>query len=176
MIRSFRGIAPKIAVSAYVDPSAAVIGNVTVGARSGIWLNASVRGDNDAIRIGAETSIQDNTVLHCDEGVPLTIGDRVTVGHSVVLHGCTVADDALIGIGAIVLNGARIGRGAVVAAGALVPEGMEVPAATLVVGVPAKPKRAVTAEEQARFAEGVRHYVQKAALYGSERQSGSEPR
>ena len=109
MIRSFRGIAPKIAVSAYVDPSAAVVGNVMVGARSGIWFNASVRGDADLISIGEETSIQDNSVLHCDEGFPLTIGDRVTVGHSVVLHGCTVEDDALIGIGAIVLNGRASG-------------------------------------------------------------------
>lgn len=176
MIRSLRGIAPQIAVSAYIDPSAAVVGSVVVGARSGIWFNASLRGDADLIRIGEETSIQDNSVLHCDKGFPLTIGDRVTVGHSVVLHGCTIEDDALIGIGAIVLNGARIGRGAVVAAGALVPEGMDVPAATLVVGVPAKPKRTVTPEEQARFTEGVRHYVERAALYGTERQSGSEPR
>ena len=168
MIRSLRGIAPQIAVSAYVDPSAVVIGNVTVGARSSIWLNVSIRGDNDAIRIGSETSIQDNCVLHCDEGVPLTIGDRATIGHSVVLHGCIVEDDALVGIGAIVLNGARIGRGAIVAAGALVPEGMQVAAETLVVGVPAKAKRAVTPEEQTRFAEGVRHYVERAAIFGSE--------
>jgi carbonic anhydrase/acetyltransferase-like protein (isoleucine patch superfamily) len=165
MIRSFRGTAPSIAVSAYVDPSAVVIGDTTIGERSSIWPNVTIRGDVDRIRIGAETSIQDNSVLHVDEGKPLTIGDRVTVGHSVVLHGCTVEDDALIGIGAIVLNGARIGKGAVVAAGSLVPEGTEVPPATLVMGAPAKPKRLIAPEEQERFARGVKSYVEKAAMY-----------
>ncbi len=168
MIRSFRGIAPKIAVSAYVDPSAVVIGDVTIGAHSSIWPNVTVRGDIAAIRIGAESNIQDNSVLHLDEGIPLTIGDRVTVGHSVVLHGCTIEDDALIGIGAIILNQARIGKGAVVAAGSLVPEGMEVPPDTLAMGVPAKPRRAVTPEEQARFAEAATHYVNRAATYKEE--------
>lgn len=170
MIRSFRGIAPNIAVSAYVDPSAVVIGDVTVGPRSSLWPHVTARGDNGTIRIGADTNIQDNSVLHLDEGVPLTIGDRVTVGHSVVLHGCVIEDDSLIGIGAIILNGARIGKGAVVAAGALVAEGTEVPPATLVVGVPAKPKRPVTPEEMARFAEGVRHYIERAAV--SKQESG----
>ena len=168
MIRSFRGTTPSIAVSAYVDPSAVLAGDVSVGERSSIWPNVSIRGDSDRIAIGSETSIQDGTVLHCDAGVPLTIGDRVTVGHAAVLHGCTVEDDALIGIGAIVLNGARIGKGAVVAAGSLVPEGAEVPAGMLALGTPAKPRRAVTAEEQARFAEGVRHYVEKAAIFKEE--------
>jgi carbonic anhydrase/acetyltransferase-like protein (isoleucine patch superfamily) len=165
MIRKFRGIAPQVAASAYVDPSAQVIGDVTVGERSSIWPNASLRGDTGPIRIGEETSIQDNCALHLDEGFPLTVGDRVTVGHSVTLHGCTVEDDTLIGIGATILNGARIGKGAVVAAGSLVPESMEVPPSTLVMGVPAKPRRAVTPEEQARFREGVDHYVRKARLY-----------
>jgi carbonic anhydrase/acetyltransferase-like protein (isoleucine patch superfamily) len=165
MIRSFRGIAPKVAASAYVDPSAQIIGDVEVGKGSSIWPNASLRGDTGPIRVGSETSIQDNCVLHLDEGFPLTVGDRVTVGHSVTLHGCTVEDDTLIGIGATVLNGARIGKGSVVAAGSLVPEGMQVPPSTLVMGVPAKAKRAVTAEEQARFREGVAHYVEKARVY-----------
>ncbi len=170
MIRSFRGIAPTIALSAYIDPGAEIIGDVTVGERSSIWPNASVRGDIGPIRIGAETSIQDNCALHLDEGFPLIVGDRVTVGHSVVLHGCTVEDDSLIGIGAIVLNGARIRKGAVVAAGSLIPEGMEVPAATLVMGVPAKPRRSVTPEEQERFREGALQYVEKARLYREEAQ------
>ena len=170
MIRSLRGIVPQIAVSAYVDPSAVVVGNVRMGERSSVWFNASVRGDNDVISIGNETNIQDNCVLHCDIGVPLKIGDRVTVGHSVVLHACTIEDDALIGIGAIVLNDAVIGTGAVVAAGALVPEGMQVPPETLVVGVPAKPKRPVTAQEKVRFAEGVRHYVERTAIFKAEPQ------
>jgi carbonic anhydrase/acetyltransferase-like protein (isoleucine patch superfamily) len=168
MIRSFRGITPKVAVSAYVDPSAQVIGDVEIGERSSIWPCASLRGDTGPIRVGNETSIQDNCVLHLDEGFPLTVGDRVTVGHSVTLHGCTIESDSLIGIGATLLNGARIGMGSVVAAGSLVPEGMQVPESTLVMGVPAKPKRAVTADEQARFAEGVAHYVKKAAIYKAE--------
>jgi carbonic anhydrase/acetyltransferase-like protein (isoleucine patch superfamily) len=165
MLRTFGGIAPRIALSAYLDPSAQIIGDVTVGERSSIWPNASIRGDIGPIRIGAETSIQDNCALHLDEGFPLTIGDRVTVGHSVTLHGCTIEDEALIGIGAIVLNGARVGKGAVVAAGSLIPEGMEVPPGTLVMGVPAKPRRAVTPEEHARFREGAAHYVKRARLY-----------
>jgi carbonic anhydrase/acetyltransferase-like protein (isoleucine patch superfamily) len=165
MIRPFRGIAPRIAASAYIDMSAQVIGDVTVGERSSVWPNASLRGDTGPIVIGSETSIQDNCVLHLDEGFPLTVGDRVTVGHSVTLHGCTVEDDALIGIGATILNGARIGQGSVVAAGSLIPENMDVPPATLVMGVPAKPRRAVTPEEQARFREGVQHYVEKAQVY-----------
>jgi carbonic anhydrase/acetyltransferase-like protein (isoleucine patch superfamily) len=165
MLRKFRGIAPKVAPSAYVDPSAQLIGDVTVGERSSIWPNASLRGDMGPILIGEECSIQDNCALHLDEGFPLTIGNRVTVGHSVTLHGCTVDDDSLIGIGSTILNGAKIGKGAVVAAGSLVPEFMEVPPSTLVMGVPAKPRRAVAPEEQARFQEGVRHYVEKAQLY-----------
>ena len=168
MIRSFRGIAPRVAASAYVDPSAQIIGDVTIGERSSIWPNASLRGDTGPIVIGAETSIQDNCALHEDDGFPLTIGDRVTVGHSVTLHGCTIEDDTLIGIGATILNGARIGKGSVVAAGSLVPEMMDVPPSTLVMGVPAKPRRAVSSEEQSRFTEGVKHYVEKAKIYKEE--------
>src|SRR5258708_6537873 len=168
MIRSFRGIAPKVAVSAYVDASAQVIGDVVIGERSSVWPNASLRGDTGPIRIGAETSIQDNCALHLDEGFPLTIGDRVTVGHSVTLHGCTIEDDTLIGIGSIIFNGGCVRKGSVVAAGALVEEGMEVPPNTLVMGVPAKPRRAVTPEEQARFREGVQHYVDKSRVYKEE--------
>jgi gamma-carbonic anhydrase len=165
MIRSLRGIAPRIAVSAYVDPSAVVIGDVAIGERSSIWPHVTVRGDNGLIKIGEESNIQDNSALHLDEGVPLTIGDRVTVGHSAMLHGCTIEDDALIGIGAIVLNQARVGKGAVLAAGSLVPERAEVPAGMMALGVPAKPRRAVTEEEQSRFADSVKHYVKMAALY-----------
>jgi carbonic anhydrase/acetyltransferase-like protein (isoleucine patch superfamily) len=165
MIRNFSGIAPQVAPSAYIDPSAQVIGDVVIGERSSVWPCASLRGDTAPIHIGDEVSIQDNSVLHADIGFPLTIGNRVTVGHLVMLHGCTIEDDTLIGIGSIILNGAKIGKGSVVAAGALVPEGMEVPPSTLVMGVPAKVKRAVTAEEQQRFAEGVQHYVEKAAVY-----------
>jgi carbonic anhydrase/acetyltransferase-like protein (isoleucine patch superfamily) len=127
-----------------------------------------LRGDIEPIRVGSETNIQEGTVIHTDRGFPATIGDRVSIGHAAVLHGCTIEDDSLIGIGARVLNGARIGKGAVVAAGALVPEGMEVPPDTLVMGAPAKPRRPVSAEEQERFRNGVSGYVERSKLYKEE--------
>jgi carbonic anhydrase/acetyltransferase-like protein (isoleucine patch superfamily) len=172
MIRPYRGVVPRIADSAFIDPSAVVIGDVEIGARSSVWPNVSIRGDVNYIRVGDETSIQDNTVLHVDHRVyPCVVGNRVTVGHSVVLHGCVVEDEALIGIGAIVLNGATIGRGAIVAAGALVPEGMAVPADTLVMGMPAKVRRTVTEEEKIQFRENAEGYVALAAIYKEEEQA-----
>jgi carbonic anhydrase/acetyltransferase-like protein (isoleucine patch superfamily) len=169
MIRPYRGTTPKIAESAYVDPSAQVIGDVVVGERSSVWPLVTIRGDVNHIRIGDETSIQDNSVLHVDHRLyPCLVGSRVTVGHSVVLHGCVVEDEALIGIGAIVLNGAKIGHGAIVAAGALVPEGMEVPANMLVMGTPAKVKRAVTSDEQERFKQNCQNYVKITTIYKEE--------
>jgi len=168
MIRSFRGTKPRIAASAYVDPGAHVIGDVEIGERSSVWPCVVLRGDIEPIRVGAETNIQDGTIIHTDKGFPAIIGDRVSVGHAAVLHGCTVEDDSLIGIGATVLTGAKIGRGAVVAAGSLVPEGMEVAPDILVMGTPAKPRRPVTPEEQVRFAEGAQHYVKNAATYKEE--------
>jgi carbonic anhydrase/acetyltransferase-like protein (isoleucine patch superfamily) len=169
MIRPYRGLAPRIAPSAYIDSSAQVIGDVVIGERSSVWPNVSIRGDVNYVRIGHETSIQDNTVLHVDHGqYPCIIGNRVTVGHRAVLHGCEVADEVLIGIGAIVLNGARIGQGAVVAAGALVPEGMEVQANTLVMGAPAKARREVTSEERLRFRKNCDNYVAITAIYKEE--------
>ena len=169
MIRPFRGLMPRIAASAYIDASAQVIGDVVIGERSSVWPNVAIRGDVNYIRIGEETSIQDNSVLHVDHGrFPCIVGNRVTVGHRVVLHGCEVEDEALIGIGAVVLNGAKIGGGAVVAAGALVPEGMEVPANTLVMGAPAKVRRQVSPEEQERFRKNYQNYVAIAAIYKEE--------
>jgi carbonic anhydrase/acetyltransferase-like protein (isoleucine patch superfamily) len=165
MVRSYKGIRPIVHPSAYVDASAQVIGDVVLGERASVWPCASIRGDVGRIVVGNDSNIQDCAVLHMDDGFPLVIGERVTVGHSVTLHGCVIEDDCLIGIGAIILNGARIGRGSVIAAGALVPERAEIPANSLVMGVPGKVKRAVSPEEQARFAEGVKHYVEKAALY-----------
>jgi len=169
MIRSYRGIVPKVAASAYIDPSAQVIGDVEVGERSSVWCNATVRGDVNSIRIGSETNVQDNSVLHVDHGLyPLVLGDRVTVGHSVVLHGCVVEDDCLIGIGSIILNGARIGQGSVIAAGALVPEGMQVSPGSLVMGVPGKIRREVNAEEKERFRVNAQHYVDLRNAYREE--------
>src|SRR6202023_3486246 len=169
MIRAYRGIIPKIAASAYIDPSAQVIGDVVVGERSSIWPNVTARGDVNSIRIGDDSNIQDNSVLHCDAGLfPLEIGNRVTVGHLAMVHGCTIEDDCLIGIGAVILNGAKIGKGSVIAAGAVVPEGMQVPPQSLVMGVPAKVKRPVTPEEQERFRQNAKRYVEATAIYRDE--------
>lgn len=166
MLRPYRGVLPKIAASAYIDPSAQVIGDVTVGECASIWPNVTARGDVNSIRIGDETNIQDNSVLHCDAGLfPLNIGKRVTVGHMAMLHGCTIEDECLIGIGAVILNGAKIGRGSVIAAGAVVPEGSEVPAESMVMGVPAKVKRPLTPEERERFRQNAPHYVEAGQIY-----------
>ena len=169
MIRAYRGIVPRIAASAYIDQSAQVIGDVVVGERSSIWPNVTARGDVNAIRIGDETNIQDNSVLHCDAGrFPLHIGNRVTVGHMVMLHGCTIEDECLIGIAAVVLNGANIGKGSVIAAGAVVPEGAEIPPLSMVMGVPAKVKRSVTDEERERFRQNTDRYVEATRVYRDE--------
>lgn len=169
MIRVYRGIQPRIAASAYIDPSAQVIGDVSVGERSSIWPNVTARGDVNSIRIGDESNIQDNSVLHCDAGLfPLVIGSRVTVGHLAMLHGCTIEDGCLIGIGAIVLNGARIGAGSVIAAGAVVPEGAQIPPGSMVMGVPAKVKRELTGEERERFSQNAKHYVESARIFKDE--------
>jgi len=169
MIRAYRGVLPKAAPSSYIDPSAQVIGDVVIGERSSIWCSATLRGDVNWIRLGEETNIEDNSVLHVDSGDwPLLIGNRVTVGHRAVLHGCTIEDDCLIGIGAIVLNGAKIGRGSVVAAGAVVPEGFEAPPYSMLMGVPAKVRRAVTDEEKERFRVNAQHYVELCEIYRKE--------
>jgi gamma-carbonic anhydrase len=169
MIRQYKGILPKVEQSAYIDPSAQVIGDVTIGPRSSVWCNATLRGDVNKIVLGAETNIQDNSVLHGElDMYPVILGDRVTVGHMATLHGCVVEDDCLIGIGAVVLNGARVGRGSVVAAGALVPEGMQIPPESLVMGMPAKIKRPVTDEEKSRFRENAQRYVRYRQEYRDE--------
>jgi carbonic anhydrase/acetyltransferase-like protein (isoleucine patch superfamily) len=170
MLRPFRGILPRIAASAYIDPSAQIAGDVEVGERSSIWLNVSIRGDVNYIRIGAESNVQDNTVIHVDRDLfPCIVHDRVTIGHSAVVHGTEIYDDALIGIGAILLNGSKIGAGAIVAAGSLVPEGMQVPPNMVVMGAPAKVRREVSPEEREKFAEGCRNYVRLATLYKEEK-------
>jgi gamma-carbonic anhydrase len=169
MIRAYRGIVPKIAASAYIDQSAQVIGDVVVGERSSIWPNVTARADVNSIRIGDDSNVQDNCVLHCDEGpFPLRIGNRVTIGHLAMLHGCTIEDDCLIGIAAVVLNGAKIGQGSVIAAGAVVPEGAEVPPHSMLMGVPAKVKRQVTEEERQLFRKNAEHYVEAARIYRDE--------
>jgi carbonic anhydrase/acetyltransferase-like protein (isoleucine patch superfamily) len=160
MIRSFRGRTPQIAASAYVDPQAVVIGDVAIGEDSSIWPCAVLRGDYHSIGIGARTSIQDGCVLHIQgESFSLSVGDNVTVGHGVILHGCTVESNCLIGMGAILLNGSKIGTGSIVAAGTLIPEGIEVPPSSLVMGVPGKVRRAVAEAERAQIVVSAEHYV-----------------
>jgi carbonic anhydrase/acetyltransferase-like protein (isoleucine patch superfamily) len=160
MIRTFRGSAPQIASSAYVDPQAVVIGDVTIGEDASVWPCAVLRGDYNAIRIGARTSIQDGSVCHIESGqYVLAVGANVTVGHRVVLHGCTVESDCLIGMGSILLNGCKIGENSIIAAGALITERMEIPPGSLVMGAPGKVRRAVTEEERQRIALSAEHYV-----------------
>jgi carbonic anhydrase/acetyltransferase-like protein (isoleucine patch superfamily) len=150
MIRAHHGSVPVIAASAYVDESAQVIGDVVVGERSSIWPQVTVRGDVNSIRIGDDTNVQDNSVLHCEaELFPLRIGNRVTIEHRATVHGCTIEDDCIIQISAVVLNGARIGRGSLISPGAVVLEGQVVPPDSVVSGVPGKVVRQVNAEDRA---------------------------
>ena len=173
MIRSYRGTKPRIAPGAYIDQSAQVIGDVEVGERSSVWMCAVVRGDVNYIRIGAETNIQDNSVLHVyRERHPLILGDRITVGHSATLHGCAIESDCLIGMGAIVLNGARIGSGSIIGAGALVAEGTVVPPASLFLGMPARFQRQLGEEDLQMIRRYAANYVEYAAAYLAE--SGSQ--
>jgi carbonic anhydrase/acetyltransferase-like protein (isoleucine patch superfamily) len=154
--------APRIHPSAWVAESAQVIGRVALGAQASIWFGAVLRGDNDWITIGERSNIQDGCVLHTDDGAPLTLGDDVTVGHQVMLHGCTVGDNSLIGIQSVILNGARIGRNSIVGAGALVTEGKEFPDGVLIVGRPAKVVRELTPEQIERLKWSAAHYVDNA--------------
>lgn len=153
MLQSFRGQEPTLHPDARLADSAVLVGAVKVGARANIWYGAVLRGDCSTIDIGAGTNIQDNCVLHCDEGFPLVLGEDVTVGHAAVLHGCTVGDGSTIGMGAILLNGCQIGKNCMVAAGAVVTQNAVIPDGSLVMGTPAKVVRPLRPEEL----EGLRH-------------------
>ena len=159
------GQTPRVAPSAWVADSAQLIGDVELGEDASVWFGAVVRGDVDAIRIGRGSNIQDASVLHCDSGQPLLIGENVTVGHQVMLHGCTIGDCSLIGIGAIVLNGARIGKHCLVGAGALVTEGKEFPDGSLIIGSPAKAVRALSPEQIAGLELSAQRYIENARRY-----------
>ncbi len=156
---------PQLAEGAWVADSAEVMGQVRMGARASVWFNTVVRADNELITIGAETNIQDGTVLHCDPGKPLHIGQGVTVGHNVMLHGCTVGDHSLIGIGAVVLNEAVIGKNCLVGAGALVTEGKTFPDGSMILGSPAKAVRQLTPEQIEGLKRIAQGYVQNAERY-----------
>ncbi|MEE1768253.1 MULTISPECIES: gamma carbonic anhydrase family protein [unclassified Streptomyces] len=147
LITGMGGKEPDIDADAFTAPTSVVIGEITMAAGSSLWYHAVLRADCGPIVIGADSNIQDNCSVHVDPGFPVTVGERVSVGHNAVLHGCTIEDDVLVGMGSTVLNGARIGAGSLIAAQALVPQGMQVPPGSLVAGVPAKVKRQLTEEE-----------------------------
>jgi carbonic anhydrase/acetyltransferase-like protein (isoleucine patch superfamily) len=156
MIRSYKGTVPTVDATAFVDASAQVIGDVHIGAEASVWMNVVLRGDVNRIRIGRRSNIQDLTMVHVMRQThPTTIGDEVTVGHSAVLHGCTIEDRVLIGMGAMLLNGAHVGAESIVAAGTLVTEGSVIPPRSLVMGRPGTVKRALTDDEVA----GIRRYA-----------------
>jgi carbonic anhydrase/acetyltransferase-like protein (isoleucine patch superfamily) len=156
---------PRVPASAFLAPGARVIGNVELGENVGVWFNAVLRGDSDAIVIGDGSNIQDNVSGHGDPGSPLLVGRNVSVGHNAVIHGCTIQDDCLVGMGAIVMNGAVVGAGSLVAAGALVLEGQQIPAGSLVAGVPAKVRRALTDDEKADILRNAENYRARIAHY-----------
>ena len=160
MLRPYRGKMPVVSPSAFVDQSAQVIGDVAIGDESSVWMNVVVRGDVHWIRIGRRSNVQDGTIVHVMRGThPTSIGDEVTIGHAAVVHGCTIHDRCLIGMGAIVLNGAEIGHDSIVAAGALVVEDMQVPPRSLVMGSPAKVRRPLSDEEVASIRRYAERYV-----------------
>jgi len=159
MIYALDGLAPTLHPDAWVAPDATLIGRVVLEEGASVWFGAVLRGDNEEVRVGAGSNVQDNAVLHTDMGYPLTIGANCTIGHRVMLHGCTVGDGSLIGMGATLLNGARIGRGCLIGAGALITEGKDIPDFSLVMGAPGRVVRALDDAAQARLiasAEGYR--------------------
>lgn len=161
------GKAPRLtdADSSWIAPDASVIGDVELGRNVGVWFGVVIRGDNDPIVIGDDTNVQEHTVMHTDEGFPLTIGAGCTIGHRAMLHGCTIGDNSLIGMGAIVLNGAKIGKNSLVGAGALVTEGKEFPDNSLIVGAPAKAIRTLDEAAVARLRASAAHYVANARRF-----------
>ena len=160
--------APQVPASAYVAAEASLIGQVTLGERASVWFGAVARGDNEPITIGTESNVQEGAVLHADPGYPLTIGANVTVGHQVMLHGCTIGDGSLIGIQAVVMNGAVIGKQCLVGAGAIVTERKTFPYRMLIIGVPAKAIRELTDAEIANLAAAAAGYVSRGALFRDE--------
>lgn len=157
--------APEIEESAWIAPNATVIGRVRLDAEVSVWYSAVLRGDLETIEVGARSNIQDGCVLHADPGFPLTVGAGVSVGHNAILHGCTIGDDVLVGMGATILNGAVVGPGSLIAANALIPEGARIPPGSLVAGVPGKVRRELGAEEQDRIRLNATVYLANTARH-----------
>lgn len=169
MIRTYKGIRPKLGQRVYVDVSAQVIGEVELGDHSSVWMNAVLRGDVNWIKIGAYSNVQDNCVVHVFKDThPAELSDHVTVGHSVTLHGCRIGSYCLIGMGAVILNGAEVGAESIVAAGTVIPEGMSVAPGSLVMGVPGKVRRQVTDEERGSLRRYAQNYVEYKETYLAE--------
>lgn len=165
MIFSLDGIAPVIDASAWVAHDANLIGRIVLEAETSVWFGVTMRGDNEEIRVGHGSNVQENCVLHTDMGFPLVIGADCTIGHKAMLHGCTIGDGTLIGMGATILNGARIGRGCLIGAGALVTEGKDIPDGSLVMGSPGKVVRELDAEARARLLKSAEGYRRNAARF-----------
>ncbi|HOP91256.1 MAG TPA: gamma carbonic anhydrase family protein [Ottowia sp.] len=159
------GKTPQVDSTAWIADSAQVMGHVTLGPDASVWFGCVLRGDTESMTIGEGSNIQDLTVMHADHGLPLTIGKHVTVGHKVMLHGCTIGDESLIGIGAIVLNGARIGKNCLVGAGSLVTEGKEFPDGSMIMGTPAKVVRQLTPEQIEGLRLSAQHYIDNARMF-----------
>jgi carbonic anhydrase/acetyltransferase-like protein (isoleucine patch superfamily) len=167
---AINGVEPQLGENAWAAPSADLIGDVRLGARASVWFGAVLRGDNTPLILGPETNFQDGSIGHRDADSPLTIGARVTVGHQAILHGCTIADDCLIGMGARILNGALIETECIVGAGALVTEGKRFESGSLIVGTPARMVRQITDEERQLLRASAAHYAEKAKRYAAELQ------
>ena len=159
------GKTPQVDSTAWIADSAQVMGHVTLGPDASVWFGCVLRGDTESMTIGEGSNIQDLTVMHADHGLPLTIGKHVTVGHKVMLHGCTIGDESLIGIGAIVLNGARIGKNCLVGAGSLVTEGKEFPDGSMIIGSPARVVRQLTPEQMEGLRRSAQHYIENARRF-----------
>lgn len=166
----FRNVEPRIAASAWVAPGAHVIGDVTLGEHASVWFGATIRGDNERIVVGNGSNLQEAAVLHTDEGIALTVGEGVTVGHQAMLHGCTIGDGSLVGIQAVVLNHAVIGRECLVGAGALITEGKSFPDGMLIIGSPARATRPLTAAERESLRASAAHYVKRSESFRAQLQ------
>jgi carbonic anhydrase/acetyltransferase-like protein (isoleucine patch superfamily) len=168
LLLGYGGARPEIDADAWVAPGAVIIGAVRLLARSSVWFGSVVRADGDRIELGEGSNLQDGCVMHTDPGFPLLVGSGVSVGHRAVLHGCTLEDDVLVGMGAVLLNGARVGRGSLIAAGTVLLEGTEVPPGSLVAGVPGKVRRELTRDELAGVRDNAGRYVERAREYAAQ--------
>jgi carbonic anhydrase/acetyltransferase-like protein (isoleucine patch superfamily) len=172
MIRSYQGRIPKIPASCYVDQSAQVLGDVTLGEHSSVWMNAVLRGDVHSIRVGTNSNVQDCAVLHGQRNLySVTVGDWVTIGHNATVHGCVIEDCCLIGIGAVILNNAHIGEGSIIAAGAVIPENAKIPPRSLVAGVPGKVRRELNSDDRDMILKYARNYLDYTKIYLEEQKN-----